>query len=68
MSISIKNIEDRIQEAVGLYHQSTKPNIAKLARDFGRLRGFMAASLIPTVLKQLQYRSLNLIQEKALTS
>ena len=43
MSNSIENTENRIQDAVKAYHQSTKPNIAGLARQFGastdRLRG-----------------------------
>lgn len=71
MSNSIENIEDRIQEAIKLYHQSTKPNVAKLARDFGisrdRLRGRIHGRQSNSD-RAKATRSLNSIQEKALTS
>lgn len=71
MSIPTENIEDRIQEAVKAYHASTKPNLTQLARDYGisrgRLRGrVMGRQSNPDRAKAT--RSLNLIQEKVLTT
>lgn len=68
MSDQIEDVEIRTQQALAAYNQSDKPNLTKLAREFGitrnRLRSRVAGHQ-PHATKSQPNKALNPIQEKA---
>lgn len=71
MSDQIEDVEIRTQRALTAYNQSDKPNLAKLAREFGITRGRLRSRVAghqPHTTRIQPNKALNPMQEKALVS